>query len=39
LFCTLASMSPISSRKIVPPFASRNSPRRARAAPVNAPFS
>ena len=30
LFCTLASMSPISSRKIVPPFASRNRPRRAR---------
>ena len=32
-------MSPISSRKIVPPFASRNRPRRARPAPVNAPFS
>jgi DNA-binding NtrC family response regulator len=39
LFWTEASMSPISSRKIVPPLASRNRPRRARAAPVNAPFS
>lgn len=31
--------SPISSRKMVPPFASSNRPRRRCIAPVNAPFS
>ena len=31
--------SPISSRKMVPPFASSNRPSRRRVAPVNAPFS
>ncbi|RMH37879.1 MAG: hypothetical protein D6689_20465 [Deltaproteobacteria bacterium] len=39
MFCTGGAMSPISSRKIVPVCASRNSPRRALPAPVNAPFS
>ena len=32
-------MSPISSRKIVPPFAASNMPTRRASAPVNAPFS
>ena len=33
------AISPISSRKIVPPSASSNRPSRRSAAPVNAPFS
>ena len=37
--CAASCRSPISSRKIVPPSASSNLPRRSAAAPVNAPFS
>jgi hypothetical protein len=35
----VTGISPISSRKIVPPSASSNRPRRAAIAPVKAPFS
>ena len=37
--CDASCRSPISSRKIVPPSASSNFPRRSAAAPENAPFS
>ena len=37
LACVFRLMSPISSRKIVPPSASSNLPRRSATAPVNAP--
>ena len=37
--CVSAGSSPISSRKIVPPSATSNLPRRCCNAPVNAPFS
>ena len=37
--CVRGEMSPISSRKSVPPSASSKRPRRRAAAPVNAPFS
>ena len=37
LACVLRLMSPISSRKIVPPSATSNLPRRSATAPVNAP--
>ena len=37
--CVWGGISPISSRKIVPPWASSNSPLRESIAPVNAPFS
>ena len=37
--CVLASISPISSRKIVPPFACSKRPIRRSCAPVNAPRS
>ena len=39
LACDASCRSPTSSRKIVPPSASSNLPRRSAAAPVNAPFS
>ena len=39
LVCRLSGMSPISSRKTVPPFAASNFPFFAWWAPVNAPFS
>ncbi len=39
LACASAFISPISSRKIVPPFAASNAPSRAILAPVNAPRS
>ena len=37
--CVAGVMSPISSRKSVPPSACSNLPMRLRSAPVNAPFS
>ena len=37
--CVAGGISPTSSRKIVPPFASSKRPRRRSAAPVNEPFS
>ena len=39
LACDASCRSPTSSRKMVPPSASSNLPRRMAAAPVNAPFS
>src|SRR5439155_1062345 len=39
LTCVAAGISPTSSRKIVPSFASSKRPRRRSAAPVKAPFS
>jgi hypothetical protein len=39
LTCMVGFMSPISSRKIVPPSASSKRPLRVASAPVNAPFS
>ena len=39
LACVLRLMSPISSRKSVPPSASSNLPRRSSIAPVNAPLT
>jgi len=37
--CNARGMSPISSRKTVPPSADSSNPRRCADAPVNAPFS
>ena len=39
LACVAGGMSPISSRKIVPPWAASNLPTRRASAPVKAPFS